>query len=367
MGKSHFKKAIASLAARIAEHQLQLSKLSDRTFQYKNRKYLIRRYYTINKGVFRFAYNSKMIKKPTGWQVGLILAIGVLMTSTSAIFIRLAFAIAEHSGIGFSIFLAAARLIVTAILLIPSWRNFKTKNYSLQAYYYAIAAGICLAFHFATWISSLAFTSIAASTVLVTTNPVWVALLCWLWWGEKPHRWVITGIIIALLGGVLIALGDSNASQNHSNPLLGDALALLGSLLASLYLLFGREAQKKGLGIGQYILIAYTAAALCLLPLPLFSARGYWDYPPLVYLYIVLMALFPQIIGHTSINWSINWISPTIVTLAILFEPLGSSFLGWLVFQEVPPLTVLGGGLILLLGVAIAAIGDKKPKKTDLT
>ena len=367
MGKSHFKKAIASLAARIAEHQLQLSKLSDRTFQYKNRKYLIRRYYTINKGVFRFAYNSKMIKKPTGWQVGLILAIGVLMTSTSAIFIRLAFAIAEHSGIGFSIFLAAARLIVTAILLIPSWRNFKTKNYSLQAYYYAIAAGICLAFHFATWISSLAFTSIAASTVLVTTNPVWVALLCWLWWGEKPHRWVITGIIIALLGGVLIALGDSNASQNHSNPLLGDALALLGSLLASLYLLFGREAQKKGLGIGQYILIAYTAAALCLLPLPLFSARGYWDYPPLVYLYIVLMALFPQIIGHTSINWSINWISPTIVTLAILFEPLGSSFLGWLVFQEVPPLTVLGGGLILLLGVAIAAIGDNKHQKTGST
>jgi len=308
-----------------------------------------------------------MIKKPAGWQVGLILAIGVLMTSTSAIFIRLSLAIANHSGISFSLFLAAARLIVTAILLIPSWRNFKAKTYSPQAYYYAIAAGICLAFHFATWISSLSFTSIAAATTLVTTNPIWVALLCWLWWGEKPPRWVITGIIIALLGGVLIAFGDSNASQNHSNPLLGDALALVGSWLASLYLLFGREAQKQGLGIGQYILIAYTTAAFCLLPLPLFSARGYWDYPPLVYLYIVLMAIFPQIIGHTSINWSINWISPTIVTLAILFEPLGSSFLGWLIFQEIPPLTVLGGGLILLLGVAIAAIGDKKPQKTDLT
>jgi drug/metabolite transporter (DMT)-like permease len=141
----------------------------------------------------------------------------------------------------------------------------------------------------------------------------------------------------------------------------------LGSILASLYLLFGRESQKQGLGIGQYILIAYTTAALCLFPLPLFSPQGYWDYPPLVYLYIVLMAIFPQMIGHTSINWSINWISPTIVTLAILFEPLGSSFLGWLIFQEIPSVTVLGGGLILLLGVAIAAISDKKPKKTDLT
>ena len=308
-----------------------------------------------------------MIKKPAGWQVRLILAIGVLMTSTSAIFIRLSFAIASHSGISFSIFLAAARLIVTAILLIPSWRNFRPKAHSPQTYYYAIAAGICLAFHFVTWISSLSFTSIAAATTLVTINPIWVSLLCWLWWGEKPHRWVIAGIIIALLGGVLIAFGDSNASQNHSNPLLGDALALLGSLLASLYLLFGREAQKQGLGIGQYILIAYTTAALCLLPLPLFSPQGYWNYPPLVYFYIILMAIFPQIIGHTSINWYINWIYPTIVTLAILFEPLGSSFLGWLIFQEIPPLTVLGGGLILLLGVAIAAIGDNKHQKTGST
>ncbi|PZV20323.1 MAG: EamA family transporter [Snowella sp.] len=307
------------------------------------------------------------MKKPAGWQVRLILAIGVLMTSTSAIFIRLSFAITGHSGISFSIFLAAARLIVTAILLIPSWRNFRPKAHSPQTYYYAIAAGICLAFHFVTWISSLSFTSIAAATTLVTINPIWVSLLCWLWWGEKPHRWVIAGIIIALLGGVLIAFGDSNASQNHSNPLLGDALALLGSLLASLYLLFGRESQKQGLGIGQYILIAYTTAALCLLPLPLFSPQGYWDYPPLVYLYIVLMAIFPQMIGHTSINWSINWISPTIVTLAILFEPLGSSFLGWLIFQEIPPLTVLGGGLILLLGVAIAAIGDNTHQKTGST
>ena len=301
-----------------------------------------------------------MIQKPAGWQVGIILAIGVLMTSTSAIFIRLSFAIADQSGIAFSLFLAASRLIVTSILLIPSWRNFNKKAYPAQAYYYAIAAGICLALHFSAWISSLSFTSIAAATTLVTTNPIWVALLSWLWWREKPHRLVMGGIIIALLGGLLIAFGDANASKNYSNPLLGDTLALLGSWLASLYLLFGREAQKKGLGIGQYILIAYTTAALCLLPLPLFSKQGYFDYPPLVYLYIILMAIFPQLIGHTSINWAVNWISPTIVTLAILFEPLGSSFLGWLIFQEIPPITVLGGGLILLLGVAIAAIGNSK-------
>lgn len=308
-----------------------------------------------------------MIKKPLVWQVGIILAIGVLMTSTSAIFIRLSFAIANQSGINFSLFLAASRLLVTAFFLLPSWRNFRKNPQSSSAYYYAIAAGICLALHFATWISSLSFTSIAAATTLVTTNPIWVALLSWFWWREKPKRLVIGGIMIALLGSFLIALGDYNTGENYRNPLLGDALALIGSWLASLYLLLGREAQKQGLTIGQYILVAYTTAALCLLPLPLFSGRGYLDYPPLVYLLVLLMAIFPQLIGHTSINWAVNWISPTIVTLAILFEPLGSSFLGWLVFQEIPPLTVMTGGLIVLAGVAIAAIGNKNNQQTDLT
>ncbi len=308
-----------------------------------------------------------MIKKPSGWQVGIILAIGVFMTSTSAIFIRLSLSAANRSGVGFSLFLAATRLMITALVLIPNWRKLRPVNPSPQPYYYAIAAGICLALHFATWISSLSFTSIAASTALVTTNPVWVALLSWFWWREKPSRRVITGILIALMGGFLIAFSDAQGNANYSNPLLGDTLALVGSWLASLYLLFGREAQKQGLSIGQYIVIAYTVAALCLFPFPLFSGQGYLSYPAPVYFYVLLMAIFPQLIGHTSINWAVTWISPTIVTLAILFEPLGSSFLGWLIFQEIPPLTVIIGGLILLLGVAIAAMNHQKTISQDPT
>lgn len=305
--------------------------------------------------------------RPSVQRVTLILAVGVLTTSTSAILIRLALLAANRSGVGFSLFLAATRLLLATLLLLPTWPQLRRSPAPLQAYLWAIAAGICLAGHFATWISSLSFTSIAASATIVTTNPVWIALLSWFWFREKPSRLTTLGIAIALGGGVVIALGESTQGKHGINPLLGDGLALVGAWFASLYLLWGREAQKQGLTIGSYILIAYGSAALCLLPLPLIEGGGYGNYPLAVYGYVGLMALFPQLIGHTSLNWAVRWISPTLVTLAILFEPLGSSLLGWLIFMEIPPLTVIWGGLILLVGVAIAVIGNRKPSNPSIS
>lgn len=124
--------------------------------------------------------------------------------------------------------------------------------------------------------------------------------------------------------------------------------------MVSLYLLLGREAQRRGLGIGSYVAVAYTTGALVLLPLPLIFGVNYVGYPVAVYLYILCMAVASQVVGHTTINWAVRWISPTLVTLAILFEPVGSSFLGYLIFEELPGLLVLVGAVVLLSGVAIA-------------
>ena len=292
--------------------------------------------------------------KPKSTHVGIILAIGVLAVSTSAIFIRLAMAAAGKQGVGFSLFLAASRLTVAALILLPTWRKIKTVKVPIKAYSYAIAAGVCLALHFATWISSLAFTSIAASTTLVTTNPLWVALLSWFCLKEKLSKQTLIGILIALGGGVLIALGDVQTENTYNNPILGDSLALIGAWMVSLYLLLSYQAQKQGLSLRYYIAIVYTTAALTLLPFPLLFATSYFDYPNQVYAYVLLMALVPQLIGHTSLNWSLRWISPTFVTLSILFEPIGSSFLGAVIFAEMPSSLVIVGGFILLLGVAIA-------------
>lgn len=296
------------------------------------------------------------MRSPRPWQVGLILIIGVIAVSMAAIFIRLSLEASGQSGVGFSLFLAASRIIIAALVLVPTWRNFSQITVTPKAYYYGISAGLALGFHFATWITSLSFTSIVASTTLVTTNPVWVSLISWIWFQEKPTLRTIFGIIIALIGGIFIALGDTKGIPTGSNPLLGNILALVGAWMGSLYLVWGREAQREGLKVGSYIIIAYTTAAIALFPLPLLIGSGYFGYSPTVYGYVFLMAIFSQLIGHTSLNWAVRWISPTLVTLAILFEPVGASFLGFILFREVPSLVVITGAIILLLGVMIAAI-----------
>ena len=277
-----------------------------------------------------------------------------------AIFIRLSFAASQEDGIGFSLFLAASRLGIASLFLLPTWVRLRQTTVPTIAYYYAGAAGACLALHFATWITSLSLTSIAASTTLVTTNPIWVTFICWFWFHERPTKLTVIGMIIAILGGVTITLTDGEIQGESTNYLWGNFLALAGAWMVSFYLLLGREAQRNGLGVGSYAVIAYTTAALLLLPLPLLFGSGYLGYPKLVYVWVLLMALIPQLLGHTSFNWSLRWISPTVVTLTILGEPIVSSLLGWLIFAEIPSVWVLIGGIIVILGVATAVIGNRK-------
>jgi len=299
-----------------------------------------------------------MIRNPS--QVLTVLFLGVIGVSTAAIFIRLCLEAAGESGLGFSLLIAASRLTIASLILIPFVQKRPSLPISRQAWLCAIAAGITLSFHFATWITSLSFTSIAASTTIVTTNPIWVTLLSWLWLKEKPKALTVFGIIIALFGGFCIAIGDAGSLTGGSNPLLGDGLALLGAWSASLYLLLGKQAQASGLSVGHYSAIAYTTAALFLLPLPFFFGLNYWNYPAEIYAYLLGMAIFSQLLGHTSFNWAVRFISPTFVTLAILFEPVSASVLGFFIFGEVPSFLVLIGAIILLIGSAIAILGGKE-------
>lgn len=298
-------------------------------------------------------------QKATPVQVFGILILGVFCVSTAAIFIRLALDAAGRPGVGFSLVLSALRLALASIILLPTWAQLKRRPFQKSAIAYSGLAGVLLAIHFATWITSLSYTSIAASTTLVTTNPVWVAILSWLWFRETLSLKTIVGIAITLSGGLLIGLDGNSSNLVSQNPALGNFLALIGSWSISLHFLLGREAQRRGLSIGNHVAIAYSAAAIVLLPLPFFFGTSYWGYPLQVYLWIALMALFSQIFGHTSLNWAVNQISPTLVTLAILLEPVSSSALGYFVFGEIPSIQVGIGAIIILTGVAIAALGSR--------
>ena len=296
------------------------------------------------------------MKKPSQWQIVIVSIVGIIGVSLAAIWIRLAVdTVNPDNKIGFSLFLAASRLILAALILLPNWHQFKS-SISPTAIYYAIAAGVCLAFHFATWITSLTYTSIAASTVLVTTNPIWVGLINWWWYKEKLSKQNIIGIAIAFCGGIIIAIADKDLGSNYSNPILGNILALLGAIMSSLYIIFGSQAQRQGLSTGNYIAIAYSVAAICLFPLTFLAKTSYFNYPTPVYLYVLLMAVMSQVVGHSSLNWLVRWISPTVISLSLLFEPVVASFVGAIVFQEIPTLDLLIGGLVIVLGLIVYLI-----------
>lgn len=303
------------------------------------------------------------MKTPTSWQIGLVLIIGLISVSSAAVFIRLAMEAVETQGVGLSLVLAAGRMAIASLVLLPAWNGFRPGHYSVLSLTYAILAGGCLALHFAVWITSLAYTSIVASTVLVTMNSVWVALLSWCWFKEKPNRLTLWGIAIALSGGIIVGLGNANRADleltSGSNPPLGNCLALIGSWAISFYLLFARQAQQQGLGIRYYTVLVYSTAALILLPLPFWFSSGYGGYPLVTYGCIVMMALFPQLVGHTSFNWAVRWISPTLITLVILGEPIAASLFGYIFFGEIPGIQVVLGSIVLLSGVVVAAIASQ--------
>ena len=281
--------------------------------------------------------------QPATSRLYFILGCGVVAVSLAAIFIRLA----DAPGV----VVAAYRMVIASLVLLP-WtiKALKKTPLTKENAGYTLLAGLFLGAHFATWITSLSFTTVAASVVLVTTNPLWVALFSWIFLGLAPSFTVLMGVLIAVLGGALIGFGDLSGG---SAPLLGDTLALIGAICASAYLLLGRAAQRRGLSLQAYIGVAYGVAALVLLPLPLFFNFAYTGYSLEAFFWIALLALVPQLIGHTSFNYVVKHLDPTFVATVILLEPVGSSLLALLLFSEVPSLLTVLGGLILLSGVAL--------------
>ena len=279
-----------------------------------------------------------------------ILSLGLVAVSLAAVFIRLA----DAPGL----VVATYRMVIASAVLLPlSWQALRRASYTPRSVGYALLAGLFLAAHFATWISSLSYTTVAASVSLVASQPLWVALLSWLFLGSAPTFLVLFGVVLAVTGGVIIGFGDF---AGGSAPLLGDSLAVIGAVCSAAYFLLGRSAQRQGLSLNAYIALAYATAALALLPLPLIAGQAYWGYSGLSLVWIVLLALVPQLVGHTSFNYVLRYLSPTLVATLMLLEPLGASLLALILFQELPPPSTLVGASILLGGVLLTVKGSRE-------
>ncbi len=281
----------------------------------------------------------------------------MLIVSSAAILIR----VAQAEGVN-SITIAAWRLTIAAALLWPlAWAKSSKEISALTRRDWLLggAAGIFLALHFAAWISSLGFTSVASSTALVTTNPIWIALVSFLFFREQLGRWLVFGIAAAILGSALIFLSDARLVEGSggSNPMLGNALAVVGSLTVCGYLLIGRRLRKT-MSLLPYIWLVYSSAALALLLTAVLSGAALHGFSSLAWVCLIALALGPQLLGHSAINWALKHVSATFIAITILGEPIGSALLAWLIFGERFAPLQLTGFAMLLAGIYLAARGE---------
>lgn len=274
-----------------------------------------------------------------------LLVIGVVAVGFAAIFIR--YADAPSLSIAFyRNALAAAVLLPLAIARHPG----EIRGLSRRQVGIAALSGVFLALHFATWISSLALTTVAASVVLVTSAPIFTAAAGRLFFGERVDRRVMMGILLALAGTVVITGGDLRLSGRAA---LGDLLALAGAVAGAGYFLAGRRL-RPSMSLLTYVGLVYTICAALLFvivlaagdPLGGFDAQTWWM--------LVLLALVPQILGHTTFNYLLADLDATVVAIAVMGEPVVSALLAVAFFGEVPPWTAVAGGLVLLGGIYVA-------------
>jgi len=287
----------------------------------------------------------------------LVLFLGVLTVSTASILIRLAQQLAVSSAM-----IAAGRLCLAALIISPiAWfraRN-EIKKLPPRDLLGALAAGFFLALHFALWITSLEYTSVASSAALVATNPLWVSLGSFFFLREKINRSLGIGIFLTVGGSILISFSDTGSSAYGRMPLIGDGLALLGALAASSNLLLTRSLRSR-LSLIAYIWLAYTSAALILLFWVILSGQPIFGHPPFGYLLLFALALGPQLLGHTAFNWALRYLSATFVAIAILGEPIGATILArWCFGEEFVPLQ-LAGFFCLMVGIYIAASSERE-------
>lgn len=281
------------------------------------------------------------------------LAIGVISVSTSAIFVKLSDA---PSGI-----IAFYRLFFSVLFMLPVFlikyvsevRIIKKRDWILSG-----ASGVFLAFHFILWFESLNYTSVVSSTVLVTLQPLFAFAGTFLFFKEKLSRKAILSGLTAVIGSLVISWGDFKIS---GNALFGDILALAACALITFYLLFGQTVRKR-VSLITYTFVVYSFSAFTLFIYVLVCGDPLYGYNSMNWVYFILLALIPNLMGHTLFNWSIRWISTSSISVAILFEPVGAAILAFFVLGEKILWTQAAGGLIVIIGIMLFILDEKKMK-----
>jgi drug/metabolite transporter (DMT)-like permease len=285
-----------------------------------------------------------------------VLGLALLGVSLSGPLVRLSHA----HPLAIAVWRLAFSLVVIAVALLATgewrqWRRLSRRDVAI-----AVGAGAMLALHFWSWNSSVALTSVAASVVLVNTQPVVVALLSAAWLREPPtgRQWI--GIGISMLGALVVAapdlIGNGLGSGDHPRALLGDLLALAGALTAATYFVAGRRL-RASLDLWPYVGLVYGSCLVVLLGLAVAARAPLAPQPPRELAIFAALALGPMLLGHTGLNWALRHSRAYVVNLTLLGEPVGATVIAALLpgIRELPGPATLVGGAVVLAGVLLTA------------
>lgn len=279
----------------------------------------------------------------------LSLGMGIVAISFASIFIRLA----QAQNVP-TLSIAAWRLIFASLFLLPyalATHRDELRDLSRREWGLLLASGVFLGLHFASWIGSLGYTSVASSVVLVSMGPLFVGLGSWLFLKERLAARAIGGILMAAVGSVVISWGDLGQGQDQ---LLGDLLALVGAFMVASYLMIGRRVRAHR-SLTAYIAPVYGVAMLTLLVIVLVGRQPMLGFSLSAYGWMLILGLVPQLIGHSTLNWALRHLSATYVSIVTLAEPLGASVLAYLILDETVSWSTAAGGVLILAGIYIAS------------
>jgi len=282
----------------------------------------------------------------------LALAVAVVAISTSAILIRWSEAP--------PVVAAFYRVLFTTALLAPLTVDRHAHRLGELSGRHLLAAavtGLALAAHFAAWFESLSWTGVAASVTLVQSQPLFVVAGAWLVLDERITRRTVAGVAVALVGMATMSLGDLlGGTVVGPRPLYGNALAVLGAVMAAGYVLAGRSLRQR-LPLLPYVTVVYGVAAAALGAVVVAQGHPLVGYENREWLLFLGMAVGPGILGHTLVNWSLAHVESSLVSVTLLGEPLGSALLALLLLGEVPSRWTVVGGAVVLGGIVVTARG----------
>lgn len=284
----------------------------------------------------------------------LILLVAVFSVSWAAVLIRLTSAPA--------LTIAFYRMALAALLLLPLvFLRYRTELHKMLSggWKLGLLSGFLLGLHFAFWVTSLFYTSVASSVVVVATQPLFALAFSWIFLKEKGKPVTVLAILTAFAGVVIIALGDLKLGKSQ---LWGDLLALLGALMAASYLTIGRNLRAKFHTV-PYVFVVYSVAALTLAVLMVIFRESFDYRSGTNLLYFLLLAIVPTLIGHSLYNYLLKYVTAYTVGISILGEPVGASIWAFFIFGQRPTETVYWGGAFILCGVLWALWEEHKSLK----